>query len=179
MSTLIFLHGHDDDADTWKAVAEAMAPPDWDVVRPSGPAERAWFATDEHGMPRPGSVDVARAAVARHVLAAGEPVVLAGFSQGAATALLYALHPASPPVAAVVAIAGWLPEADGLHPEARVAGGFVLCHGAEDDVVPLTIGRSMARLLERREYDVLLVEADGGHDPTPFVPEIRRILGTI
>jgi phospholipase/carboxylesterase len=190
---LVFLHGYDDDADRWRPAAEAMAPAGCVVERPTGPVRTptgaAWFGDDGDGLPLPGEVRAALDAVAGHVRAAAgrhgaapAEVALAGFSQGAAVALLYALHPdlpASDAPGAVVAVSGWLPEVDGIPPPDGVPRRtrLLVAHGTDDDVVPLPLGRSVARLLERRGHDITFVEREAGHDPDPFAADVRDWLG--
>jgi phospholipase/carboxylesterase len=189
LSVLVFLHGHDDDADRWRTAAEAMAPDGWVVERPTGPLAgpggASWFGHDDDGLPVPGQVHAALDAVAGQVRAAADrrgvtpaDVVLAGFSQGGAVALLHALRPADPPLAAVVAIAAWLPDVEGLVPGPGPLGTdrLLIAHGAEDDVVPLPMGRSVARLLQRFGHDVTFVEGPAAHDPGPLAPVVRHWL---
>jgi predicted esterase len=200
LKVLVFLHGHDDDASTWRAAAEAMAPAGCIVERPTGPRTTAtgasWFGTDRDGMPIAAEVhraldavaDHLRAAARRHGATPGE-TVLAGFSQGAALALLHALRPPvaggddhtnrAGPLGAVVAVSGWLPEVGGIPATVDRPGAarLLVAHGTDDDVVPLLLGRSVARLLERQGHDVTFVERATGHDPGPFAPAVREWLG--
>jgi predicted esterase len=184
---LVFLHGHDDSAERWRAAAEAMAPAGWAVERPTGPRPApggaSWFGSDDDGLPDAGQVHAALDAVAAHVRAAAErhgtgigAVTLAGFSQGAALALLLALRsPGTDQLAAVVAVSGWLPDVEGIAPvtDRLAARRVLIAHGTDDDVVPFPLGRSVARLLQRQGHDVTTVEHDTGHDPTPFAGDIR------
>jgi phospholipase/carboxylesterase len=186
---LIFLHGHDDDADRWVTAATAMTPTGWVLDRPTGPVptgagRAAWFETGEHGQIDPSAGRAALDAVASHVSAtAGRlgvtsaEVALVGFSQGAAVALLHALTPGTEPLAATVAIAGWLPEIDGWSPALDgPVGRLLIAHGADDEVVPLPLGRSVARLLDRQGHDVTFVEREVSHEPDPFAEDIRTWL---
>jgi phospholipase/carboxylesterase len=193
---IVFLHGYDDDAGTWAAAAATMAPDGWTVVRPTGPfatpaGRHSWFGADENGVPRPDEVRTALAAVAGHVRAAaadrGGPagdVVLAGFSQGAALALLYALADdgegpgGRPRPAAVVAVAGWLPDVDGVPATGATLATdrLLIAHGRNDEVVPFPLGRSVARLLERQGHAVTFVAEDAEHDPAPLAPAVRAWL---
>jgi phospholipase/carboxylesterase len=196
MSVLLFLHGHDDDAGTWAAAAAAMAPDGWTVIRPTGPratatGRRSWFGADDDGVPRADEVRAALADVAGHLRAAAadhrvgpERVVLAGFSQGAALALLYVLAddaglPADRPrPGAAVAVAGWLPDVDGLAATGATLATdrLLMAHGRDDEVVPFPLGRSVARLLERQGHTVAFVAGEGGHDPAPLASAVRAWL---
>ena len=187
----VFLHGHDDTPERWGAVAEAMAPAGWLVERPRGPVATdggaAWFGADEHGAPVPAQVHAALDEVGGHLRDArrhhgvdADRVVLAGFSQGGAMALLHAVRAGAEPVAAVVAVAGWLPDVEGVDPmvERLSAARVLVAHGGDDEDVPLLLGRAAARLLERQGHDVTFVERDADHDPTPFAADVRAWLTT-
>jgi phospholipase/carboxylesterase len=189
---LLFLHGHDDTADRWKAAAEAMAPGGWIVERPTGPfptkTGASWFGSGTDGLPRPAEVRTGLDALAASIRstatrlgATPADLALVGFSQGAALALLHALTPGTEPVGAVAAVAGWLPDVDGIAPDLDRLGTarLLLAHGRGDEVVPYPLGRSVARLLERRGHAVRFVERDAGHTPDPFSGDVRAWLDAL
>ena len=72
--------------------------------------------------------------------------VLAGYSQGAMTALFAGLRRAAPP-RAIVAIAGSLIAPDRLSAEIGNRAPVLLMHGAEDQVVPPGSSQAAARIL--------------------------------
>ena len=188
--TLVLLHGHDDDPAALTTLGPAMAPPAWHIVVPAGPVattggRRAWWRSDDDGAPFPDDVAAATAIVddviAQH--APVGPLVLGGFSQGGALALALALRDetAVPPgvtgaLAGVVAISAWLPDLVGLPADLAGAAGrgtpVLVAHGDDDDDVPLLLGRSAARLLDRHGVPVAFVTLDVGHQLGPFVPAI-------
>ena len=194
---VVFLHGYDDDADSWAEVATALAPDGAVVHRPGGPIrtahKAAWFETADDGTPDAGQIagslviveDELRKVAARHDLAPAE-IALVGFSQGAALALLWALGRRSvaqdaidAPIGAVVALAGWLPDVPGIDIDpAPHAARVLIGHGIDDEVVPFPLGRSVFRMLERSGVDVHFVEHDVAHTPDPFAADVRAWLTT-
>ncbi len=185
---LILLPGHDDDPAAFEAPAAAIAPAGWQVRIPLAPAElghgRAWFESDDDGTPDLAQVRASLAlldATIAEVADRGVPaerIALVGYSQGAAIALLWALRAHVPTgdrtpttVGALAAIAGWLPSFDGIEVDIERcrANRVLVGHGADDDVVPLPAGRSVARLLERHAIPTTFVELEVGHDLEPFL----------
>lgn len=75
-----------------------------------------------------------------------ERILLAGFSQGAATAIHAALSMATPP-GGVVALSGWMPAGTEAGPGAAGLPVF-MAHGTEDPVVPIQLGRHAASQLQ-------------------------------
>jgi phospholipase/carboxylesterase len=191
----VVLHGHDDDPATFARSAAGLAPTHYLALAPVGPVATAggaaWFGTDDDRLAHTGDVTVALAQIdaiiddltltrglARH------QVILGGFSQGAAVALLYALRSTSTPtdrLAGVFAVSGWLPSVEGVGIDPGLAAdvAVLIGHGEDDDVVPLTLGRSVARLLDRAGATVTLVERPVGHEWAAFTDDIRRWLATI
>lgn len=187
-ATLILLHGHDDDPDAAVPLARSMAGVAWNVVVPHGPVatgdgRRAWWRSDDDGAPV--DADVAEAVaivddvVRRH--AGVTPVVLGGFSQGGALALVLALRASTPgdlddAVAGAFAVGAWLPDLVGLEPDlARTAEQrlpVLVGHGEDDEAVPLMLGRSAARLLDRAGVPVTYVQLEVGHELAPFVHSV-------
>jgi phospholipase/carboxylesterase len=189
-ATLVLLHGHDDDPATTRTVARAMGGAGWEVVVPQGPvttngARRAWWRNDDDGAPIDADVADAVAIVDDVVraVAGGAPVLLGGFSQGGALALALALRAGVPDdlggtLAGAFAVGSWLPDLAGLEPDvARAAGArlpVLIGHGADDEAVPLLLGRSAARLLHRSGVPVTYVQLDVGHELGPFAAAIGR-----
>lgn len=198
---VVLLHGHDDDPDRFADLAAGLVPPAASVVVPRGPlatggGRAAWFESVD-GEPDPDQVAQALGAVDEAVAAAGpEPVVLGGFSQGAALALLWLVGTRPLPaghadtartetagtavgrIAGLFAIAGWIPDVAGVDLDlGRAAGTPVLVgHGEDDEVVPAPLGRGAARALERHAADVTRAERPVGHSLEPFLPDLRAWL---
>lgn len=166
--SVVALHGHDDDPATirpWVARLAGTSP----LQVPAGPVRvedggRAWFSTGA-----PGELATMAAAIDGAIDAAAEPpadVVLVGWSQGAAAALAFALRPEAPRLAAVIALAGWLPDLHGIEWSPTDETPILLLHGADDEVVPPLQGRSAARFLERSGANVTWEEVEGDHHVT-------------
>lgn len=179
------LHGHaDDPADLAGAVADLATGSDRVLVAPTGPVvladgTRAWFAEGDDGegarlLDHLGAVldEAAQAHGADPTQA-----VLVGFSQGAAAALTAAVAEGGPRLGAVAAVAGWLPDLDGVAWAPRPDVPVLLVHGTDDEVVPLPLGRSAARYLERSGAPVTWREHEAGHRLTaPMVADVATWL---
>jgi phospholipase/carboxylesterase len=173
---VVALHGHGDHPhDLPDALAPAL-PDGWNVHDPRGTHGSAqapsWFDADDPAAPLDTQIVDAAATLDRlvHQLVADQPVVIVGYSQGAALAATWLLsHPRPTPVLGVALIAGFLPPVDPDHltPSAAAGATVAMVHGDNDDTVPLPLGRSLARLLERNGATVAWHEVDGGHNLDP------------
>ena len=193
---VVILHGHGDDPAPLVDRAGALARDDVVLVAPVGPVRTAdggpaWFASVDGDVPgRPG--EAGSLAEAIHRLSAtvdqvrttrDEPVErIAGYSQGAATALALGFGASDDPgrwrPGTVATLAGWLPsDPDVMWDFAGAAGHTraVLIHGADDEVVDAQMGRSAARVLERSGVEVTFTEVSAGHALTD--DGILRLLG--
>ncbi|MBK1733743.1 carboxylesterase [Halorhodospira abdelmalekii] len=103
---------------------------------------------------------------------APERIVLAGFSQGGATALYSALQEQQP-LAGVIALSGWLPQAAQITPAESVSLPILLAHGAHDPIVPIELGRSARSRLEEAGYPVEWHEYPMEH--AVCMPEIEQV----
>ncbi len=102
---------------------------------------------------------------------APERLVLAGFSQGAATALHTALQTETP-IGGVIALSGWL--ATGTSPDQAPARPPVLmAHGTQDPIVPIGLGRYAAQALKEAGFQVEWHEYAMEH--AVCVPEIQAL----
>jgi len=196
--TLILLHGHGDEPEACARTAARLAPDGFTIVVPTGALREddraSWWQNDADGVPDAAQVEAALAHIDELIdehARSDTPVIVAGFSQGAALALLWALRdPAAvaQPTGAtgnpsdrvdhvdgLVAVAGWLPTVDGVEidPAACRARRVLIAHGTDDEVVPLPLGRATARLLERHHREVTFVEREAGHDLEAFVDDVR------
>lgn len=182
---LVVLHGHGDDPAALVPRRNELDPHGrWTVVVPTGPVRLAdgspaWFDEGD-------AADVARlrhavtGAIGAGAAAAGaapEDVVVVGWSQGGAVALALAAWPEGPTVAAVAAVAGWLPGFEGVTWAARPGLPVLVVHGEDDEVVPLPMGRSAARHLERSGAEVALRLHPVGHQlTTDMLADVARWL---
>ncbi|MGH6837247.1 MAG: alpha/beta hydrolase [Methylocella sp.] len=90
-------------------------------------------------------------------------LALAGFSQGAATALYAGLR-RKQQIAGIVAFSGALPAAEGLRSDIRSKPPVLLVHGAADDVVPFQSMANAKAMLEATGVSVTAVARPGlGH----------------
>jgi phospholipase/carboxylesterase len=150
--------GHDliDLAPRW-----AQALPDALFISPHAPTPyqgapfgRQWFDLTDRSPARLEAgvravAPVLDAAISRECAAAGLPeshVILAGFSQGAMTALFCGLRRATPP-AAILAYSGLLLGPESLGAELRGRPPVLLVHGEVDEVVPVGGSRAAERQL--------------------------------
>jgi len=176
---VIALHGYEDDPADLAALLEPLDVDGQAIVALRGPIAApngpAWFTSDDAGPVEAElrqSLDVLRVLIDRTAADYGvdrSAVVLGGFSQGAVAALAFALSDAgaAAPFAGLFSISGYLLHAESIDYDIAglAAGGTptLVVHGADDDVVAVQQGRSVARLLERRGVAVDYVEVDGDH----------------
>jgi predicted esterase len=183
---LVVLHGHDDDPAAYVDVAEAMAPPGYACRVLAGPvatgSRHSWWTSDDDGVADTTSVlagiqlldDVVTA-----IVAAGGRAIVAGFSQGGALALLWALRTpiveGAPTATALAVLAGWLPTVDGVEvdPASCRAARVLIAQGDDDEVVAAQLGRAVARLLERHDVDTTTVSGPWTHTVDPYVAVVR------
>ena len=159
---LVVLHGHGDDPGSARRWGAQVAPLGWEVVAPGAPmrdesngAVRSWFGNGPRGAATGEVADaVARVGdVVQRVRDAGRRVAVAGFSQGAAIALLLDQFGVVPD--ATVAMCAFLPELDddppappGTTPEgARPSGPLLVLGAAQDDIVPAFMGEDAAAVI--------------------------------
>jgi phospholipase/carboxylesterase len=96
--------------------------------------------------------------------AAPSALDLAGFSQGAATAVALLLK-APERIRRVAALSGFLPAGTKpAFPQARLTGREVLVtHGRQDEIVPVEMAHELAGFLEAQGATVHTCITDGGH----------------
>ena len=171
--TLIVLHGHDSDSKHGDALARDLDPDgDWRHVAPDGPVEtsdgnRAWFAVDRPGSLRRAGEEVA-AVISSFREAGAGPLVVVGYSQGAAAALCALMSADAPKADALVVISGFVADEDGVtYDVARLLGTPVLVqHGTDDEVVPEFFATDLASMLQGGGVDVTLQRFAAGHSTT-------------
>ena len=160
-ATLVALHGYEDTEEDTLGWAESMLPEGWQLEVPAA-GNRSWFDTADRGVV-PETFERSRSELRRilaSVAARGGPVVLAGFSQGAAMALAIG---DSPEVDGVVALCPFLPEMEDL--EAASGPPALLLPAAQDEVVPSFLGEDAAALLSSGGREVTVAVLSGGHEP--------------
>ena len=109
-------------------------------------------------------------------------IVLAGFSQGCAMALHIGLrHPV--PLAAVIALSGYLPLADTLAAQRSAANQstpIFMAHGDDDAVVPLGRATASKQVLSELGYQIEWHRYPMGHSVHPReVTDIAQFLRTV
>lgn len=111
-------------------------------------------------------------------------IVLAGFSQGSAMALHTGLrHPA--PLAAVIALSGYLPLADAFAAQRSAANQstpIFMAHGDDDEVVPLGRATTSKQVLSELGYQIQWHRYAMGHSVHPqevmdIAEFLRAVLG--
>ena len=145
---------------------------------------RAWYdiktltaegRVDEAGLRESLARVAALIAAERALGVASERIVIAGFSQGAATALHAALrHPE--PLAGVLALSCYLPLQATVAAElsqANRAMPIFMCHGQQDPVLPLALGLAACNWLRATGYRVEWKEYPMQHQVC--LPEIQDI----
>lgn len=176
---VIALHGYEDEP---AALADLLDPLDVEgraVVVPRGPIDAphgpAWFTSDDAGPVEAElrrSLDLLGVVIDRTAADYGvdrSSVVLGGFSQGGVAALAFALSDAgaNQPFGGLFSVSGFLLHAETVDYDIAglAAGGTrtLVVHGADDEVVVVQQGRSVARLLERKGVPVDYVEVEGDH----------------
>lgn len=203
-ATIIFLHGLGDSGLGWQPVGQMLAAkfpsvkwifphaPQISVTLNNGMKMPAWYDIAElAGTARQDELGMMRsAALVSNIIKAeidlGIPshrIVVGGFSQGAAMALLVALTTHTK-LAGVVALSGYLPLAERmpvLQTDANRETRFLQCHGTNDQVVPFAWGRassvalaSMVTNAEFREYQGLghSTSAQEMHDMEAFLKTV-------
>ncbi|MCC5953221.1 MAG: prolyl oligopeptidase family serine peptidase [Acidimicrobiia bacterium] len=172
---IVHLHGHGDEPGRSPGLVLFAGDA---VATPRGPLEAAggaaWY---EPGDPASAPLAAGRDTVvaAMHTAtAAGDEVLLAGYSQGAALTVAYLLSGTAPRPSAAVIANGWLPaELDPTHAVPTLDLPILVVHGTDDEVVDPMAGRAAARLLSRKGAAVVWHEVPGeGHHLGPDAAEV-------
>jgi phospholipase/carboxylesterase len=193
---LVLFHGRGADEHDLLPLLDVLDPerrllgatPRGPLALPPGGAH--WYAVREIGYPDPQTFHAtyARAAAWLDELAAetGIPpdrTVLGGFSQGAVMTYALGLGAGRPRPAALVALSGFVPTADGFELDlAPPLPPLAIGHGTFDGVIEVEWGRRARRLLEEAGAEVVYRESPLPHAVDPrflgeLVPWLARALG--
>lgn len=170
--TLIALHGHGDSAESAQQWGNAIAPRNWQVIAPSAPLDAdgspSWFDTGPRGVDPDTlrrSVDEIESLCSQAV---GGPVVVAGFSQGAALALHLA---PSVRATAIVAMSGFLTDAE---LESGQGPPILITSNQGDEVIPGFLSGDAAEALRACGRVVEFRILEGPHAVTPSAASEAR-----
>lgn len=187
VATVIILHGLGADGNDFVPIAQEL---DLDAVGPvrfifphapvmpvtinNGYRMRAWYdilgtesqgGQDEEGLRRSQAVVEALLQREEERGIASDRIVLAGFSQGCAMALMTGLRHAKP-LAGIAGLSGYLPLAQQTAAQrsaANQATPIFLAHGWQDEVIELARAQQSAQLLQAMGYTVDWHEYPIGH----------------
>jgi len=178
VGSVIWLHGLGADGNDFVPIVDELGLPKTLPLRfifPNAPMQavtinqgyhmRAWFdvysLTSEHPIDRDGIANSAK--LLAHYIeqeqqhqVPPEKIVLVGFSQGAAIALTTGLrYPQK--LAGMMALSGYLPDADAVFQQAASANKttpIFIAHGTDDPILPYSVGEKTAHLLQQHAYPV-------------------------
>lgn len=184
---LILLPGFCDEPSVWVDQLDLIDPQGrWHVVvvrpRVQTSAGPAWYRVGADGLDQT-AIGESVAAVAEFAATAlaensltSDHLVVAGFSQGGATALATAVDPtAAVRPSAVAVVAGYLPDRDAdLDTSLMARRPALFIHGRDDETIDLIRGRSAARALDRAGASVTWNEVAGGHQLGPDLLDPMR-----
>ncbi|MBT1451815.1 alpha/beta fold hydrolase [Glaciecola sp. XM2] len=196
-ATIIWLHGLGDSGNGFAPIAPELKLPDslgvkfifpHAPIRPvtinNGMEMRAWYDIKSMDMESRADVDGVKesaAAVSQLIeaeIAAGIPankIMLIGFSQGGVIALHLGTR-FNKPLGGIVALSTYMSAAHTLADEKSSANQdtpILCCHGQQDEVVPLFLGRSAYQTLIENDYQVQWKEYIMQHNVC--LPEIKDI----
>jgi len=191
-ATILILHGLGADGNDFVPVAEELQldragpvrfvfphAPEMPVTINNGYRMRAWYdvlsfdadaSQDETGLRRSQALVEGLLAREEQRGIAPERIVLAGFSQGCAMALLAGLRHKER-LAGITGLSGYLPLADKTAAERAPANQqtpIFLAHGTHDEVVALERGEQSRDALQALGYSVEWHEYLMGHSVTPL-----------
>jgi len=177
---LVLLHGRGADEHDLVALFDLLDPERRLVgVTPRGPLSLPpggahWYVVRQIGYPDPGTF-LATVQQASGWLDAlpeltGVPLertVIGGFSQGAVMSYALGLGEGRPPLAAIVALSGFMPTVDGFALDAGRAVPVAIGHGTGDPVIGVEWSRQARDRLEAAGTAVTYRESPMGHSIDP------------
>ena len=171
MATLIYLHGAASTPREYLRVSARAAQAGVHCVLPAGPhrtADGNFWWEEERGTA--GAVLQPAVSLIGEVLGGVEtleagPIVLGGFSQGAAAALVCATQ-YSTRIAGVVLHSGFLADASDLSYEVAALSSMpvLVTAGVNDEVVPDFFFQGLVEMLQRARVDLQTIQTGGGHE---------------
>ena len=184
--TLVLLHGRGADERDLYPLLDALDPerrllgvtPRGPLSLPPGGAH--WYRLGGIPTPEPATFWPSFELLAAWLDGLQRPLVLGGFSQGAVMSWALGLgRGAAKRPAAIVALSGFMPEAEGLELDLTGLDDYPIAigHGAYDDVIPVQFGRLARERVEDAGADVLFREYPLGHTIDPgVIPELQDFL---
>ena len=181
--TVIWLHGLGADCYDFAALPQALRLPQGQGIRfifPNAPVRevaingnmpmRAWFDITSQDLTMVANKQhLEQVSLLLEALASeqdGQPVVLAGFSQGGATALFTGLC-RNISLAGILSISGWMPPGEDTA-AITAKTPIMLLHGTEDEVIPLARAKaSYSSLLQAPSPAILKTYPGTGHSLAP------------
>jgi phospholipase/carboxylesterase len=185
LGCLVFIHGLGGNGKDLIPLVAQIKLPQTKFIFPSGPFPaddinegRAWYQLPrENGK----GIDLSRKKLIellQTIESSGIPsnqILIGGFSQGAVMSLEAGLrYPKK--LCGIIAVSGYLHAPETLSPEKTLSNKglpVLICHGVEDDVLPVEGSREAARVLEKEGYQVAYHEYPIGHQIIP--DELRTI----
>jgi phospholipase/carboxylesterase len=155
--------------------------PEMAVTAFGGQRARAWFDFNPGGgADLPGLQKSVRQIhdLIQDEIDAGTPsecILLAGFSQGGVLALQTALYYPKP-LAGILALSTFMVDSENLSSDSVKANAeipILMCHGQQDAVLPITLGKSAFTSLDSAGYSIQWREYPMGHEVC--LEEIREI----
>ncbi|MCB1679011.1 MAG: alpha/beta fold hydrolase [Halioglobus sp.] len=194
VAVVIWLHGLGADGHDFEPIVPALHlpndlpirfvfphAPEIPVAAFGGQRARAWFdfamggTTDLAGL-RKSVIRVSD--LIQNEIDSGTPaerIVLAGFSQGGVLAFQTALYYPRR-LAGILALSTFLADGESLGSATAAANAkipILMCHGQQDAVLPMAMGKSAFRTLKSRDYNIEWREYPMGHEVCP--EEIQHI----
>jgi phospholipase/carboxylesterase len=146
------------------------------------PGGRHWYVVPRVGYPDPTTFSDSLEMLEEFLASTGfsrEQTVLGGFSQGTAMSYALGLRAGTPPPAAILALSGFIPTAEGWEAdlESRAGTPVAIGHGTQDPVIPVEFARDAKARLEAAGADVLYRESPMGHQIDPrFLAELPAVV---
>jgi phospholipase/carboxylesterase len=185
---LVLLHGRGTSEDDVFPLFDELDPDRRLVgVAPRGPLElppggHHWYVVRRVGFPDPSSFGPTMEkltawfdALPDEIGVPVERTVLGGFSQGAVMTYALGLGEGRPRPAAIVALSGFIPTAEGWALDEELDGyPIALGHGTDDPIIEVAFGREAKERLEKAGADVTWRESPVQHTIDPdYIDELK------